>query len=111
MSYLENGGILTEPTLIGYGVMAGEKNKGRNGQAEAVIPLTRMFDEVHQLGSNIANITANRSVPILADIYMILKDIKNKEAVSQTIYEFKGNNFDARETKETLSQIRFAASF
>lgn len=111
MSYLENGGILTEPTLIGYGVMAGEKNKGKNGQAEAVIPLTRMFDEVHQLGSNIANITANRSVPILADIYMILKDIKNKEAVSQTIYEFKGNNFDARETKETLSQIRFAASF
>ena len=111
MSYLENGGILTEPTLIGYGVMAGEKNKGRNGQAEAVIPLTRMFDEVHQLGSNIANITANRSVPILADIYMILKDIKNKEAVSQTIYEFKGNNFDARETKETLSQIRFASSF
>ena len=111
MSYLENGGILTEPTLIGYGVMAGEKNKGRNGQAEAVIPLTRMFDEVHQLGSNIANVTANKSVPILADIYMILKDIKNKEAVSQTIYEFKGNNFDARETKETLSQIRFAASF
>ena len=111
MSYLENGGILTEPTLIGYGVMAGEKNKGRNGQAEAVIPLTRMFDEVHQLGSNIANVTANKSVPILADIYMILKDIKNKEAVSQTIYEFKGNNFDARETKETLSQIRFASSF
>ena len=33
-----------------------------------------MFDEVHQLGSNIANVTANKSVPILADIYMICKN-------------------------------------
>ena len=111
MSYLENGGILTEPTLIGYGVMAGEKNKGRNGQAEAVIPLTKMWDEIHELGSNIANDTANKSVTVLADILRVLNIIKEKEAVNQTIYEFRDNNFDASETKQTLGQIRFASNF
>ena len=43
ISYLENGGILTQPTFIAPGVMAGEKNFGRLGQAEAVIPLASMY--------------------------------------------------------------------
>ncbi len=108
MSYLENGGILTEPTLIGYGVMAGEKNKGRSRQAEAVIPLDTLWNEISNFGNNIAAGSYTKSIPILEKI---LKAIEDKDIGNNTYIEFKDNNFDARETKQTLSQIRFAANF
>lgn len=108
MSYLENGGILTEPTLIGYGVMAGEKNKGRSRQAEAVIPLDTLWNEISNFGNNIAAGSYTKSIPVLEKI---LKAIEDKDIGNNTYIEFKDNNFDARETKQTLSQIRFAANF
>ena len=49
INYLENGGILTEPTMLNSNTMAGEKNKGRQGQAEAVIPLDRLFTELNSM--------------------------------------------------------------
>ncbi len=108
MSYLENGGILTEPTLIGYGVMAGEKNKGRSRQAEAVIPLDTLWNEISNFGNNIVAGSYTKSIPVLEKI---LKAIEDKDIGNNTYIEFKDNNFDARETKQTLSQIRFAANF
>lgn len=108
MSHLENGGILTEPTLIGYGVMAGEKNKGRSRQAEAVIPLDTLWNEISNFGNNIAAGSYTKSIPVLEKI---LKAIEDKDIGNNTYIEFKDNNFDARETKQTLSQIRFAANF
>ena len=108
MSYLENGGILTEPTLIGYGVMAGEKNKGRSRQAESVIPLDTLWNEISNFGNNIAAGSYTKSIPVLEKI---LKAIEDKDIGNNTYIEFKDNNFDARETKQTLSQIRFAANF
>lgn len=108
MSYLENGGILTEPTLIGYGVMAGEKNKGRSRQAEAVIPLDTLWNEISNFGNNITAGSYTKSIPVLEKI---LKAIEDKDIGNNTYIEFKDNNFDARETKQTLSQIRFAANF
>lgn len=49
INYLENGGILTQPTMLNANTMAGEKNKGRQAQAEAVIPLDRLFKEMDRL--------------------------------------------------------------
>lgn len=49
INYLEKGGILTEPTMINGNTMAGEKNKGRQAQAEAVIPLDRLFTELNTM--------------------------------------------------------------
>lgn len=49
IAYLENGGILTQPTMLNSNVMAGERNKGKQGQAEAVIPLDRLFKEMDRL--------------------------------------------------------------
>lgn len=49
IKYLENGGILTKPTFIAPGVMAGEKNYGRNGQAEAVVPLDAMYKNMRNI--------------------------------------------------------------
>lgn len=49
ISYLEKGGILTQPTFIAPGVMAGEKNFGRLGQAEAVIPLDSMYRNLRSI--------------------------------------------------------------
>ena len=49
INYLEKGGILTEPTMLNANTMAGEKNKGRQAQAEAVIPLDRLFTELNTM--------------------------------------------------------------
>ena len=49
INYLENGGILTQPTMLNANTMAGEINKGRQAQAEAVIPLDRLFKEMDRL--------------------------------------------------------------
>lgn len=49
INYLENGGILTQPTMLNANTMAGEKNKGKQAQAEAVIPLDRLFKEMDRL--------------------------------------------------------------
>ena len=49
INYLENGGILTQPTMLNANTMAGEKNQGRQAQAEAVIPLDRLFKEMDRL--------------------------------------------------------------
>ena len=59
MNYLENGGILTQPTLLNSNVMAGEKNKGKQAQAEAVIPLDRLERWINDL--------ANRPVSLVID--------------------------------------------
>ena len=42
ISYLENGGILTQPTMLNSNVMAGEKNKGKSSQNEVVVPLDKL---------------------------------------------------------------------
>ena len=51
ISYLENGGILTQPTMLNANVMAGEKNKGRQSQNEAVIPLDKLYKMIDDLSN------------------------------------------------------------
>ena len=51
INYLENGGILTQPTMLNSNVMAGEKNKGRSPQAEAVIPLDKLYKMIDSLSN------------------------------------------------------------
>ena len=46
ISYLENGRILTQPTMLSSNIMAGEKNKGKQAQNEAVIPLDILWDKM-----------------------------------------------------------------
>lgn len=46
IGYLEDGGILTEPTMLNSNYMAGERMKGSRPQEEAVIPLDKMYKEV-----------------------------------------------------------------
>lgn len=59
ISYLEKGGILTQPTMLNSNVMAGEKNKGREAQAEAVIPLDRLFNELQRMYGQTKEIVLN----------------------------------------------------
>ena len=59
INYLENGGILTQPTMLNANTMAGEKNKGRQAQAEAVIPLDRLFKELDRLYGQSKEIVLN----------------------------------------------------
>ena len=108
IGYLEKGGILTEPTFIANGIMAGEKNKGATGQAEAVIPLTRMFQEVQSMALNTANTVANGSINVLIEIRDLLRD---KELGHNTHIEIKDNVLDAQETKVSLGQLRFNGNF
>lgn len=49
INYLENGGILTQPTMLNANTMAGEKNRGRQAQAEAVIPLDKLYKMIDGL--------------------------------------------------------------
>nr|DAU86402.1 MAG TPA: minor tail protein [Caudoviricetes sp.] len=51
INYLENGGILTQPTMLNANVMAGEKNKGRQAQTEVVVPLDRLEQWIKWLAS------------------------------------------------------------
>lgn len=58
INYLENGGIFTRPTMIAPNVMVGEKNKGRQGQAEAVVPLKSMYKNLREIvREELANIS------------------------------------------------------
>ena len=58
INYLENGGIFTRPTMITPNVMVGEKNKGRQGQAEAVVPLKSMYKNLREIvREELANIS------------------------------------------------------
>lgn len=59
MNYLENGGILTQPTLLNSNVMAGEKNKGQSAQSEAVIPLDRLENWIKELSSRAVKVIVN----------------------------------------------------
>lgn len=54
INYLENGGILTQPTMLNANVMAGEKNKGRQAQTEVVVPLDRLEQWIKWLASRSA---------------------------------------------------------
>lgn len=51
ISYLENGGILTQPTMLNSNVMAGEKNKGKQSQTEVVIPLDELRQWIYALAT------------------------------------------------------------
>ena len=51
ISYLENGGILTQPTMLNSNVMAGERNKGRQAQNEAVVPLDKLESWIKDLAT------------------------------------------------------------
>ena len=75
ISYLENGGILTQPTMLNGNIMAGEKNKGKSNQAEAVIPLDDLKNWITQL--------ANRPVSVM---------INDKEIVTATVDGFDREN-------------------
>lgn len=108
IGYLEEGGILTEPTFITNGIMAGEKNKGSMGQPEAVIPLTRMFQEVQSMALNTANTVANGSINVLIEIRDLLRD---KELGHNTHIEIKDNVLDAQETRVSLGQLKFNSNF
>lgn len=59
IGYLENGGILTQPTMLNPTFMAGERNKGQENQAEAVVPLDKLIGWIEQI--------ANRPVSISID--------------------------------------------
>lgn len=59
ISYLEDGGVLTQPTMLNSGVMAGEKNKGKQAQNEAVIPLDKLYKLINDL--------SNRPIEVLID--------------------------------------------
>lgn len=88
ISYLEKGGILTQPTMIAPNVMAGEKNKGKEGQPEAVIPLDRLFTELNtmfkeHLGnnnqpSNNFNVTINNAKATASEIAKQFKQEQRK---------------------------------
>lgn len=59
INYLENGGILTQPTMLNSNVMAGERNKGKQGQAEAVIPLDRLEGWIKELATRPVKVAIN----------------------------------------------------
>lgn len=59
IAYLENGGILTQPTMLNSNVMAGERNKGKQGQAEAVIPLDRLEGWIKELATRPVKVAIN----------------------------------------------------
>lgn len=90
IKYLENGGILTRPTFIAPGVLAGEKSFGRLGQAEAVIPLESMYKKIRTIvreeqqaiyvSANIDNIMDGKSLGKVVTPYVkteITRDTKN----------------------------------
>lgn len=51
IEYLEEGGILTKPTMLTGGVMAGEQNKGTQSQAEVVVPLDELKKWIKELSN------------------------------------------------------------
>lgn len=84
INYLENGGILTRPTMIAPGIMAGEKNKGRQGQAEAVVPLKSMYKNIRGI---VREELANISIQIDG------KEFMRATAPYQDEYESYNNRF------------------
>lgn len=62
MNYLENGGILTQPTLLNSNVMAGEKNKGKSSQNEVVVPLDKLEDWIKEVAMRPVQLLINGQV-------------------------------------------------
>ena len=66
INYLENGGILTQPTMLNANVMAGEKNKGRQAQTEVVVPLDRLEQWIKWLASRPVAIDGRELMRVVA---------------------------------------------
>lgn len=68
IGYLENGGLLTQPTMLGNGFMAGEKDKGRTSQSEVVVPLDRLFNEFAKIFNrdNVVQIDGREFMRVIA---------------------------------------------
>ena len=62
ISYLENGGILTQPTMLNSNVMAGEKNKGKSSQNEVVVPLDKLEDWIKEVAMRPVQLLINGQV-------------------------------------------------
>lgn len=62
INYLENGGILTQPTMINSNVMAGEKNKGKSSQNEVVVPLDKLETWIKEVAMRPVQLLINGQV-------------------------------------------------
>lgn len=49
INYLWQGGVITSPTMINPNTVVGDAYKGQGSQAEAVIPLDRLFSEMNKM--------------------------------------------------------------
>lgn len=52
INYLYEGGIITSPTFINPTTVVGDAYKGRGRQAEAVIPLDKMYKKIKEIVNN-----------------------------------------------------------
>lgn len=62
INYLENGGILKQPTMINSNVMAGEKNKGKSSQNEVVVPLDKLETWIKEVAMRPVQLLINGQV-------------------------------------------------
>lgn len=62
INYLENGGILMQPTMINSNVMAGEKNKGKSSQNEVVVPLDKLETWIKEVAMRPVQLLINGQV-------------------------------------------------
>lgn len=99
ISYLQNGGILTQPTFIAPGVMAGEKNFGRLGQAEAVIPLDSLYRNVRNI---VREETAGATVIYTTNVFKVDGKELKKETTKEVIKNITRNTNNYKKAKGGL---------
>ncbi|WP_051372998.1 phage tail tape measure protein [Clostridium sp. Ade.TY] len=69
LNYLYNGGIFTQPTLLGGGNVVGDKFKGTGSNAEAVIPLNVLWSKLDAIANRpiIVKINERELITIIAE--------------------------------------------
>lgn len=77
IGYLENGGILTQPTMLNPSFMAGEKNRGQESQAEAVIPLDVLWEKIDALAQRPIVLTAGDGRELMRFLAPYQKELHN----------------------------------
>lgn len=100
ISYLENGGILTKPTFIAPNIMAGEKNYGRSGQAEAVIPLESMY---RNLRSIVREEASGETIIYTTNVFNVDGKELKRETTKEVIKNITRNTKSYRKSKGGLA--------